>query len=83
MAGLAAASLLAACASGDPLASIAPPNPDVPKVAPDAFPTLGTTEAKGRPAPLNPAQRDQLQKELESLAKSRQDQVEKQLQTDG
>lgn len=83
LAGLAALAVLAACAGEAPVAGLAPPNPDVPQAAPDAFPTLGTTRDASRPPPLKPAERDKLEKELEALAKKRERELKKALESDG
>lgn len=72
IAALCAATLLCGCAGDGPIAGLAPPpSPEVPAVAPDAYPTLGTTQP-GRPAPLNADQQKELEKDLESLAKRQQ-----------
>lgn len=78
-----ALALLAGCAGETPIDSLVPPNPDVPQVAPDAFPTLGTTAQTGRPPPLTPEQRDKLQKDLENLAKQREQKLKRSQESDG
>ncbi|MEP9351316.1 hypothetical protein [Xanthobacter sp. KR7-225] len=63
---------LAGCAGDGPLASLTPPNPEVPKVEADNFPSIGTTVVAGRPAPLTAEERAKLQSDLEALAKDRE-----------
>ena len=73
---------LAGCAGDGPLASLTPPNPEVPKVEADNFPSLGTTVVAGRPAPLTAEERAKLQSDLEALAKDREAKLKKSLGAD-
>ncbi|QRG05033.1 hypothetical protein EZH22_18100 [Xanthobacter dioxanivorans] len=59
---------LSACAGSDPLAALAPPNPQVPEVAPDQFPPVGAPPSD-RAAPLTPEGQQKLQKDLERAAR--------------
>jgi len=60
---------LAGCSGDTPLALPIPPRPDVPEVATDSYPTIGTTERTGRPV-LTDDQRARLQGDLERLSRS-------------
>ena len=82
--GLAAALLvtvLGGCAADGPLASITPPNPDVPQVEADNFPTIGT-QPTGRPPPLSAEDRAKLQADLEALAKDREAKLKRSIGAD-
>lgn len=59
---------LAACAGSDPLAGLTPPNPQVPPVESDQFPTVGAPPSD-RAAPLTPEGQQKLQKDLERAAR--------------
>ncbi|WP_156922350.1 hypothetical protein [Azorhizobium doebereinerae] len=65
---LAAALALAGCAGDSPLAFLNPHVPDVPKVEPTAYPTLGAPDVKRMPV-LTPDAQAKLQKDLETLSK--------------
>lgn len=75
------AAFLGGCAADGPLASITPPNPDVPKVEADNFPSIGT-QATGRPPPLSPEERAKLQADLEALAKDREAKLKRSIGAD-
>ncbi|WP_348842209.1 hypothetical protein [Xanthobacter sp. KR7-65] len=69
-AGAAAAlTLLAACAGGESVPGLTPPNPPVPQVPENAFPTLGAPPADRR-EPLTPEGQAKLQRDLERLART-------------
>lgn len=72
---------LAGCAADGPLASITPPNPDVPKVEADNFPSIGT-QPTGRPPPLSAEERAKLQADLEALAKDREAKLKRSIGAD-
>lgn len=59
---------LAGCAGDSPLSLPVPPRADVPEVAHDSYPTIGTTARTGRPALTEP-QRAKLQGDLERLSR--------------
>lgn len=59
---------LAGCAADSPLSLPVPPRADVPEVAHDSYPTIGTTARTGRPALTEP-QRAKLQSDLERLSR--------------
>lgn len=60
--------LLSACAGYDPLVGLNPPNPEVPPVATDQFPTVGAIPTDRR-APLTAEGQQKLQKDLEGAAR--------------
>lgn len=68
LAGLALATL-SACASDDPAAGLAPPNPSVPQVPDTAFPSVGAPATERAPA-LTPEAQQKLQKDLERLSRT-------------
>jgi predicted small lipoprotein YifL len=72
---------LAGCTSDGPLASITPPNPDVPKVEADNFPSIGA-QPTGRPPPLSAEDRAKLQADLEALAKDREAKLKRSIGAD-
>ncbi|MDQ0504616.1 hypothetical protein [Xanthobacter agilis] len=59
---------LAGCSGDGTVALPVPPRADVPEVAHDSYPTIGTTPHTGRPA-LTDAQRAKLQSDLERLSR--------------
>lgn len=68
---LAAAIGLAGCAGEEPLSLPVPPNPNVPDIGHDSYPTLGTTGSAGRPT-LSDRDKARLQSDLERLARERE-----------
>lgn len=58
----------------DPFSALTPPDPKVPEVQHNSYPTLGTATPTGRKT-LTPAERDRLQSDLENLATSRERKV--------
>ncbi|MFG1357996.1 hypothetical protein [Xanthobacter pseudotagetidis] len=73
--------VLGGCAADGPLASITPPNPDVPQVEADNFPSIGT-QPTGRPPPLSAEDRAKLQADLEALAKDREAKLKRSIGAD-
>lgn len=63
---------VAGCAGGESLPGITPPHTDVPAVAADQFPTVGTTPAPNRAPALTPQAQQKLQQDLERLARTQQ-----------
>ncbi|GGF55801.1 hypothetical protein GCM10007301_14320 [Azorhizobium oxalatiphilum] len=72
---LGAALSLAGCAGDSPMAFLDPKVPDVPKVEPANYITIGAPEVKRRPT-LSPADQTKLQQQLEGLSKDNGKSVE-------
>ncbi len=74
------ASLGGCAGQEDPLSALTPPDPKVPEVQDNTYPTLGTAPSTQKT--LSPAERSKLQSELESLAASREGKVKRAIEAD-
>ncbi|MGU3494881.1 hypothetical protein ACLBXM_12625 [Xanthobacteraceae bacterium A53D] len=79
---LASTLALAGCAGDSPASFLDPHVPEVPKVDPAAFPTVGAPEVKRR-ATLTPDAQAKLQRDLEVLSRDKGKSVERAIQQKG